>query len=182
MREWLDIFWAFFCVGGLTFGGGYAMLPMLEREIVERRGWATQQEVIDYFAVGQCMPGIIAANVATMIGYRRKGVAGAAVSALGVVTPSIIVILLIAGFLESLWHLPIVSHAFVGIRAAVCVLILSSTLRLVKTSVIDVLTVCLFVGALIAITFFSVTPIAVIAVAGAAGFLSDRLSRGKEAR
>jgi chromate transporter len=182
MREWLDLFWAFFCIGGLTFGGGYAMLPMLEREISERRGWATREQVLDYYAVGQCLPGVIAVNVATLIGARRKGARGAAVAACGVVAPSLLVILLIAGFLESVWHLPVVSHAFGGIRAAVCALILSSTLRLLKTGVVDLLTACLFLIALVAVAGFSLTPVAVVAAAGAVGVLARRAASFREGR
>ena len=102
MNIWFDLYWTFFCIGGLTFGGGYAMLPMLEREIVERHHWSTSEELLDYYAVGQCTPGIIAVNVATIIGYQQKGLRGAALSTFGVVSPSLIIILIIAGLLKNI--------------------------------------------------------------------------------
>lgn len=148
MNIWFDLYWTFFCIGGLTFGGGYAMLPMLEREIVERHHWSTSEELLDYYAVGQCTPGIIAVNVATIIGYQQKGLRGAALSTFGVVSPSLIIILIIAGLLKNISQFEVVGHAFGGIRVAVCVLILAAVFKLMKTSIKDKLGVVLFAAAL----------------------------------
>ena len=112
-NEYLDLFLTFARIGGLTFGGGYAMLPILQREVVEKRGWATENELSDYYAIGQCTPGIIAVNVATFIGNKRKGVLGGIIATFGVVFPSLVIITLIAAFLQNFADLEIVKHAFV---------------------------------------------------------------------
>ena len=97
MKELWSMFFAFARIGGLTFGGGYAMLPMLQREVVEKRGWATEEELMDYYAIGQCTPGVIAVNTATFIGQKYRGDLGGIVCTLGVVFPSLIIISLLAG-------------------------------------------------------------------------------------
>ena len=119
MSEYLQLFWTFAQVGVCTFGGGYAMLPILQREVVDKRGWVTAEELADYFAIGQCTPGVIAVNTATFVGAKRKGNLGGVVATLGVVFPSVVIIVLIAAFLKSFAHIPAVGHAFAGVRAAV---------------------------------------------------------------
>lgn len=106
MKEYWTLFWTFCRIGGLTFGGGYAMLPMLEKEVVERHHWTTQDQLLDYFAIGQCTPGIIAVNTATFIGYNRRGVLGAIIATLGVVFPSFVIISLISAVLSNFAHMP----------------------------------------------------------------------------
>ncbi|MEG1849395.1 MAG: chromate transporter [Oscillospiraceae bacterium] len=165
----MELFRAFFAIGALTFGGGYAMLPMLEREVVEHHHWATSEELLDYYAISQCTPGVIAVNVATMIGYRQKGLRGAAMATLGVVCPSIIIILLIAGVLKNVSHLAAVQHAFGGIRVAVSVLILSAITKLFKSSVVDPLTAVIFVVGLGITLLFHPSPILLVLCAGALG-------------
>ena len=134
MKLLWDLYRAFFTIGGLTFGGGYAMLPMLEREIVEKHGWSTKDELLNYFAIGQCTPGIIAVNTATFVGYKTKGIAGGIVATLGVISPSIVIIVLIAMLLENFMDILWVQHAFAGIRVAVCALITSSVIKLAKSN------------------------------------------------
>lgn len=135
--RYLDLFWTFCRIGGLTFGGGYAMLPMLQKEVVETKKWATEEEVMDYYAVGQCTPGVIAVNTATFIGYKHHGVLGAIVATAGVVFPSLVIIMILAAFLQSFAEFEIVQHAFNGIRVTVCVLVLNAVIKLWKGSVID---------------------------------------------
>ena len=118
MKELMNLFWSFCRIGGLTFGGGYAMLPMLQKEVVETHKWATEQELLDYYAVGQATPGVIAVNTATFIGYKEKGILGAIFATSGVVFPSLAIIMSIAGFIDSFSDLNIVQHAFSGIRVA----------------------------------------------------------------
>lgn len=137
MNLYWKLFTTFFRVGICTFGGGYAMLPILQREVVERNGWATEEELSDYFAIGQCTPGVIAVNTATFVGCKQKGWPGGAVATVGVVFPSVVIITLLAAFLSEFAENPTVEHAFAGIRACVCVLILSSVLKLRKSTVID---------------------------------------------
>ena len=137
MVAYLDLFLTFARVGVCTFGGGYAMLPILQRELVEKKGWVTQEELADYFAIGQCTPGAIAVNTATFVGQKRGGVSGGVTATLGVVFPAVVIILAFAAFLQNFAQLPVVIHAFAGVRACVCALILSSVLKLRKSSVVD---------------------------------------------
>ena len=132
-----DLFLTFARIGVCTFGGGYAMLPILQRELVENKKWATEDELADYYAVGQCTPGFIAVNTATFVGRGRAGILGGIFATLGLAFPSIVIILLIAAFLQNFMDQPWVVHAFNGVRAGVVALILSSVIKLLKTSVID---------------------------------------------
>ena len=165
----LDLFLTFCRVGGLTFGGGYAMLPILQREIVEKKGWATEEEMLDYFAVGQCTPGIIAVNTATFVGFRKKGVVGGILATLGVVFPSVVIITVIAAVLQNFAHLPVVQNAFAGIRVCVCVLILNAVVKLLKKSVRDWVTLAVFLGVLAAALFTSLSPIWLVLASGILG-------------
>jgi chromate transporter len=137
MNKFVELFFTFSKIGVCTFGGGYAMLPILQRELVENKKWATEDQLADYYAVGQCTPGVIAVNTATFVGANLAGVAGGVVATLGLVFPSIVIILVIAAFLQNFMDVEWVSHAFNGIRAGVVALILSSVIKLYKTSVID---------------------------------------------
>ena len=110
MKELLELYMAFFRIGGLTFGGGLTMLPMLRHELEEKKGWVTEDEMLDYYAVGQCTPGIIAVNVATFVGFKRKGVLGAIFSTLGMVSPSVVIISILATFLDAFMSNQIVAH------------------------------------------------------------------------
>ena len=145
MKELFDLFWTFCKIGALTFGGGYAMLPLIQREIVENKKWSTEKEILDYYAVGQCTPGVIAVNTATFIGYKLKGIIGGIVATLGVIFPSIVIILIIATFLQNFADLAIVQSAFAGIRVAVVALIITTVVKLIKSSIKD------YLGVIIAI-------------------------------
>ena len=134
MNLYCDLFWTFSKIGVCTFGGGYAMLPILQREVVEKKGWATEEELTDYFAIGQCTPGIIAVNTATFVGHKYRGVSGGVVATLGLVFPSLIIITLIAAFLSSFADSPLVQHALGGINACVVALIAVSVLKLGKST------------------------------------------------
>ena len=176
----LKLFTAFARVGVLTFGGGYAMIPMLEREIVDRHGWATSEELMDYYAVGQCTPGVIAVNTATFIGYKIAGNIGGVVATLGVVFPSFVIITVIAGIIQNFADIPAVRSAFAAIRVCVCVLIFNSVLKLWNSAVKDkaALVLCLLVFVLS--IFFTISPIVFVVFCAAAGILFTRLGvRGK---
>lgn len=171
MSIYLDLFWTFFRIGLFTFGGGLAMLPLLEKEVVSNKHWATYDELVDYYAIGQCTPGIIAVNTATFVGYSQKKVPGAIVATAGIVCPSLIIILLIASLMTSFADQPIVQHALAGIRIAVCVLIAQAVLRLFKKGVKDIFGVILFAVVLLA-TYFNLIPVAgAVVLAAAAGIL-----------
>lgn len=146
-------------VGVMTFGGGYAMLPILTREVVEKRQWISQDEMIDYFSIGQCTPGIIAVNTATFIGYRRRGILGAAVATTGVVLPSVVIIVVIAVFLNSFMHLAWIQHAFAGIRIAVCALIASTVLKLVKRNANTWIKLAIAAIAFVCVALIGISPI-----------------------
>ena len=137
LKDLWELFYTFAKVGVMTFGGGYAMLPILQREVVEKKGWATDEELTDYFAIGQCTPGVIAVNTATFIGQKHRGVAGGIVATLGVVFPSLIIISALAKVITAYAHFSWVQHAFAGIRVCVCVLIFNAVLKLVKGAMKD---------------------------------------------
>jgi chromate transporter len=171
MKELLELVWTFAYIGAFTFGGGYAMLPMLKREIVEKKHWATIDEIMDYFAIGQCTPGIIAVNTATFIGYKRKGVAGGIFATLGLVLPSLVIISVIAAGLENFAHIAAVQHAFAGIRVAVGALILDSVIKLFKGAVKDPAALAICAVAFVLSAVFRTSPVWVVAAAALAGFL-----------
>ena len=172
MNIYLDLFVTFAKVGVCTFGGGYAMLPMLQREVVEKKGWATNEELTDYFAIGQCTPGVIAVNTATFIGYKFKSYFGGVVATLGVVFPSIVIITAIAAFLTNFADIPVVQHAIGGVSACVVAMIAASALKLGKTAVKDTLTTIIFLTVLALAFFLKLSPVVLVLAAGLAGLLS----------
>lgn len=161
MKELLELYFAFLKIGAVNFGGGYAMLPLLERDLVQDRGWTTTQDLTDYFAIGQCTPGLIALNVSTFIGSRRKGIPGAIAATTGFVTIPIVIILIIATFLQGFADYPVVQNAFAGIRVCVCVLIIQAVLRLWSKSVVDKTTLALYIGVFLMTALSGVLPLAV---------------------
>ena len=169
MNIYPDLFLTFSKVGVMTFGGGYAMLPILQREVVENKGWATEEELTDYFAIGQCTPGIIAVNTATFVGQKTKGILGGIAATLGLVFPSLVIISLLAGVITTFSHLSWVNHAFGGIRVCVCVLILSAVVKLLKKAVIDVPTTVIFLTVLLGSFFTSCSPVIFVIAAAVAG-------------
>ena len=184
MKEILELYLAFFKIGAVNFGGGYAMLPLLERDLVETRGWTTTEDLTDYFAIGQCTPGLIALNVATFIGCRRKGIAGAVAATVGFVSAPIVIILLIATFLQGFADLPVVQNAFAGIRVCVCVLIIQAVLRLWNKSVVDKTTLVLYLAVFLMTALSGVLPMAVpaavlVIISGILGVLIGGLRDGK---
>ena len=171
MKELLDLFWTFFRIGGLTFGGGYAMLPMIQKEVVEKRKWATDEEVVDYYAVGQCTPGVIAVNTATFIGYKQKGIVGGVIATLGVIFPSLIIIMTIAAFLQNFAEIQCVQYAFSGIRVAVVALVINAIIKLWKTSVKDNIGIFIAITSFIVVAFLNLSPIYIILASVSIGLL-----------
>lgn len=171
MKTLWELFIVFARIGGFTFGGGYAMLPMLQKEVVENKKWATSDELMDYFAIGQCTPGIIAVNTATFIGYKIKGVLGGIVATLGVVSPSLVIITAIAAFLQNFQDIVYVKYAFGGIRAAVVALILSAVLKIGKKSVVDVITTIIFLAVTALSIFTDLSPAVFVIFAGVCGIV-----------
>ncbi len=176
----LTLFLSFAKVGVMTFGGGYAMIPILEREIVDRHGWASSEELMDYYAVGQCTPGVIAVNTATFIGYKVGGNPGGIIATLGVVFPSLVIITLIAGILTNFADVPAVKSAFTAIRVCVCVLIFNSVLKLWKAAVKDRAALVMFSVVLLLSLLFDISPVVFVLMCGAAGVVLTRMGvRGK---
>lgn len=171
MRILLSLFITFARIGGFTFGGGYAMLPMMQKELVEKRKWTTNDELLDYFAIGQCTPGVIAVNTATFVGYQTKGLIGAVFATLGVITPSIIIIACIAAFISNFQELEIVQHAFGGIRAAVVALILSAVIKVSKKSIVDIFTVLIFIAVALLSLFTDLSPVIFVVAAAVCGII-----------
>lgn len=177
MNPCLDLFFTFSRIGVCTFGGGYAMLPLLRHEIVEKRSWATEDELMDYYSIGQCTPGVIAVNTATFIGYKIRGVPGAIFATAGMVFPSLVIIILIASSIQQFAHLPIVQHAFSGIRIAVCALVLQSVWKISRKSVVDYVTAGILLVTFVAIAFFHISPILMIGFSAAVGIIVGRVRR-----
>ena len=177
----LDMFLTFFRIGLFTFGGGYAMLPLLQREVVEKKGWATEEDLLDYYAVGQCTPGIIAVNTATFIGRKHKGISGGVLATLGVVTPSLIIITIIAALLSNFAHLPVVINAFAGIRICVCVLILNAVVKLWKKAVVDKITLAIFLVVFLLSAVVGIGPVWFVLLSGIAGVVVQVWGKGKTA-
>ncbi len=181
MRELWTLFSTFARIGGFTFGGGYAMLPMLQKEVVENRGWATEEELMDYYAVGQCTPGIIAVNTATFIGYKRKGVIGGIVATLGVISPSLVIIMIITAFINNFARIAVVQHALAGVRVCVCVLVFDAVFKLAKKSLVDAAAVIIFLGVMALSLFTGLPTYSLVLAAGAAGVLIKVMGEKKRA-
>ena len=167
-------------MGVCTFGGGLAMLPILQREVVEKKKWATDEELTDYYAIGQCTPGVIAVNTATFIGYKEKGTLGGIIATMGMIFPSLIIITVIAAFLSNFAHLPVVIHAFAGIRACVCVLIFNATLKLWQGAVKDVWGALIFAAVLAASLLTDLSPVLFVLAAAVAGIILRNVGGAKK--
>ena len=183
MKEYLKIFWAFIKVGALTFGGGYAMLPILQREVVEHNHWASEEEIMDYYAMAQCLPGIIMVNTAAFVGRKYRGKLGGIVAALGSMLPSLIIITVIAMFLTAFSDYPVVKNAFAGIRVCVVVLIVNAVVKLWKSAIVDwKCLVIIFLPVFLLSALTSASPILLVVASGVAGVLISVLAaRGKGA-
>ena len=165
MRDLIDLLMLFFKIGLFTFGGGYAMLPLLRDEVVIRRRFLSEEELLDLYSIGQCTPGIIAVNVATFIGYRQKGVWGAVFATLGMILPSLIIICLIAAVLSRFMHNRYVAYAFAGIRICVVALIADIVYGLWKKNVSGYQSMVIFVGALILLGVFILSAVWIVVLA-----------------
>ena len=171
MNELLSLYATFFRIGGLTFGGGLTMLPMLTHELVEKKGWVTEDELLDYYAVGQCTPGIIAVNTATFVGYKRKGVMGGIFATLGMVSPSLIIVSILAMFLDAWMSNVWVSHAVNGIKIVVCALMLHTVVTMAKKSIVNALCGGLATVAFLLATFTPIATVLIVLLAGIFGII-----------
>ena len=178
MKAYLELYWAFFRIGGLTFGGGLDMLPMLKYEIVEKKGWVSEEQLLDCYAVGQCTPGIIAVNTATYVGYLQKGLSGAIWGTAGMISPSILIItvlfLFLNNFMDNVW----VQHALMGIKGVVCALMLNTVISLAKKSLVSPMCVVIGVVAMVLALFTKVPTVLIVVVAAIIGILYEKVKGG----
>ena len=171
MREFLDLFWAFIVIGATTFGGGYAIIPVLERELIKKRGWLTMDEVLDYFTIAQITPGVIAVNIATFTGCKRKGLVGGILATIGLILPGVSFMLLISVFVEHFAEYQMVANALKGIRLAVCALILKTIIKLLKGILKNFRSLIIFLIAFSLSAVLSISPVFIILGAGVMGFI-----------
>lgn len=169
VKKLLSLFLTFAKIGVMTFGGGLTMLPLLTKEIVEKRKWASEEQLLDYYAVGQCTPGIIAVNTATFIGYSQAGIAGGIFATVGMVTPSVLIIIAVAAALQQFMEYPVVASALMGIRAVVCALLSHTVITLAKKSLVDIVTAMIFIIGFVLCFVFDITPILVVIVGAIIG-------------
>ena len=180
MAKKLELFLTFARISASCFGGGYAMLPFFQQELVEKKGWLTDEELLDLNAVAQCTPGVIAVNTATFCGYRTRGVSGALYATLGILAPPILIVLVISAFFWTYADNPWVQYALTGIRACVCALIINSTVKLYKKAVLDVPTLLIFLGAFVLAAFVGLSPAILVIAAGAVGLALQALRKGAD--
>lgn len=175
MKILSQLYVSWFKMGLFTFGGGYAMLPMIQKEVIEKYHWATEEEIMEYYAIGQCTPGIIAVNTATFVGYYQKGVLGAIAATLGVVSPSFIIIGIIASLISNFSELEVVQHALSGINVAVCMLMIYSIQGLWKKNLKNIASYIVFGGALILSVFTDVSTVYLVILSGITGVVLSKL-------
>ena len=180
VKKLLSLFLTFAKIGSITFGGGLTMLPLLTREIVQKKKWATEEELLDYYAVGQCTPGSIAVNSATFIGYYQAGVLGGIFATLGMVAPSVIIITIVASVLQNFMDYPIVASALTGINAIVCALLAHTVITLGKKSLANIMSVVLFIIGLVACFVFDITPILLVIFGGVIGIVYNKIKEVKQ--
>ncbi len=162
LKQFLELYFAFVKIGAFTFGGGLAMMPIMQRELIEKRGWVSEEELIDYFAIGQSTPGIIAVNVATFVGYKKLGWLGGIIGTLGVVTPSWVIIMLLAGAISSVDKYPLAQRALRGINVAVAALLTSVIVKFTKKSIKNFWNALFMLLAFALIYFFKVQSVWII--------------------
>ena len=180
MKEYLELFLAFLKMGFITFGGGYAMIPIVERELINKRGWVTMEEVMDYYTIAQITPGIIAVNLSTFVGYKKKGPLGGFMTTLGFVLPGVSLIVLAALFIRNFEEIPAVQHAFTGIRLAVGALIIDTVIKMVKGVFKDWKALILYIAAFILSIGFRISPMLIILGAGLIGLFIYYPKKGME--
>lgn len=170
-----ELFFTFAKIGAMTFGGGYAMLPIIQRELVEKKHWITETQLIDFFAISQVTPGIIAVNVASLCGYKGRGIAGATAATIGVVVPSVIIITLVAAFFQAFTNHPLVERVFAALRIGICVLIINALIPIFKKAVIDTFSIILVILSAIAFGVFLVSPVYIVIFCALAGIVYAKI-------
>ena len=176
----LELFWSFFKIGGMTFGGGLTMLPMLKHELVQKKQWVSEEELLDCYAIGQCTPGIIAVNTATFVGYKKNKISGGIFATLGMIFPSILIITIIAMFLKNFMDNIWFQHALQGVRGVVCALLCNTVINLCKKSLKNHFTELVFLAVLLLGFFTKIPTIILVLLAAAAGIIADLIKEKTE--
>lgn len=176
LRDLLILYTLFFRMGAVTFGGGYAMLPILRREIIQNHQWMDEETIMDYYALSQGLPGIIAINVSVFIGYRRRGIPGGVAAALGMVSPCIIIISIIAFFLSSFQDNLYVQHALAGISVCVAALILDAVISMWKKGVKDLFGIVVCLAMLCLSVFTDLSPILLVIACALLGIGAKKIT------
>ncbi len=180
MKTLLELFLIFAKIGAVTFGGGYAMLPMFERELVDNKKWVSEEEIMEYFAISQCTPGVIAVNTATFVGYKVKGLIGGIFATLGVIAPSILIISIISAFLSNFLDYEAVGYAFNGIRICVCVLIFNAVVKLSKAALVDKWAWMIFLFVFALSLFFNVSAVILVIISGVLGLAIKKMRKSED--
>ena len=175
MKLLWDLYLTWFKMGLFTFGGGYAMLPMIQKEVIDKHHWATEEEIMNYYAIGQCTPGIIAVNTATFVGYYLKGVVGGVIATLGVISPSVIIITVIAALISNFMEIEMVKHALLGINGAVCALMIKSISGLWKKSIKNIGSFTVFAIALLLSVLTDISTVYLVMLSGILGVVLSRM-------
>ena len=181
-KPYLDLFLTFFKIGAFTFGGGYAMIPIIQREIAQKRKWITDDELLDIIAVGESTPGPISVNTATFVGYQTAGVLGAACATFGLVLPSFIVILIVSALLKEFNSLKAVQYAYSGIRAGVVALIVKALFTMGKKCPKDAFSICMVIVAFVLSAFTEINMIFVIIICALSGFIMSIINEKRGAK
>lgn len=179
MNMYLDLFLTYAKVGAMTFGGGYAMLPILKREIVDRKGWIDEDDLIDCYAIGQCTPGVIAVNAATLIGYQKKGFFGAICATTGVITPPILIIICIASIIQAFSGNAYVQHALAGMNVAICAVIALTVSGLLKKTWKDLISVAIGVVVFALTLAFDIPTVLAVLMAAIVGIVVTTIKKNK---
>ena len=182
LKDLFTIYFAFFKVGAFTFGGGLAMMPMLQKELIEKKQWLSEEELIDYYAVGQSTPGIIAVNVATFVGYKRAGILGGIFGTLGIISPSLIIIMILANLINSISDYPIVQKALTGINVAVAALLTSVIINFAKKTIKNVWNAIFMLISFLLIFALKVPSFIVILFGLATGIILTFIHKKKETK
>jgi chromate transporter len=176
LKAYFDLLATFFKLGALTFGGGYAMIPVVERELIKKKGWIDMDETMNYYAIAQVTPGVIAVNLSTFVGYKLKGPVGGILATIGFVLPGIAFVTILAVCLDNFADVPVVQHAFAGIRVAVGALILDTVIKIVRGVFRDWKTLVIYVAAFALSFVWGVSPALLIIASGITGLLAFRKS------
>jgi len=174
---YFDLFFTFFKIGAFTFGGGYAMFPIFQRELSEKRNWVTQEDLMDCYAIGQCTPGVIAVNTASFVGFKTKGVIGAILSTLGMIMPSIIIITIIAALIGNFSDNQIVKSALSGIRIAVCGMVMVTIYNLIKKNIVDIFSAIIALATFFLIIIFNLSTIYAVIASAVVGIIISAIRK-----